>query len=44
MEIKNKLTVTRGEWGGELQGKEGQGSSQGTCKRTKGQRQQGGGD
>ena len=29
MEIKNKLTVTRGEEGGEYQGKEGKGSSQG---------------
>ena len=31
MEIKNKLTVTRGEGGGDQQGKEGEGSSQETC-------------
>ena len=30
MEIKNKLTVTRGERGGGYRGKEGEGSSQGT--------------
>ena len=31
MELKNTLTVTRGEVGGGTQGKEGEGSSQGTC-------------
>ena len=30
MEIKNKLTVTRGEGGGRVWGKEGKGSSKGT--------------
>ena len=29
MEIKNKITVTRGEWGGDTRGKKGKG--QGTC-------------
>ena len=33
MEIRNKLTVTRGEWGEGrgMTGKEEEGSSQGTC-------------
>ena len=30
METRNRLTVTRGK-GGEKQGKEGEGTSQGTC-------------
>ena len=29
MKIKNKMTVTRGEWGGDTRGKKGKG--QGTC-------------
>ena len=31
MELKNRLTVIRREWGGGQWGKEGEGSSQGTC-------------
>ena len=41
MEIRNKLTVTRGEEGVEQWGKE-EGSSKGRVKRTHGQRQWGG--
>ena len=38
MEIKNKLTVIRGEGREGQQGKEGEGSSQGTWTRTRGHR------
>ena len=42
MEVKNKLTVTRGEERGDNGGKKGKGC-QGTCIKTHGQSQQGGG-